>query len=89
MRDATGEITLAVTLVNGDVTIEIRGTGTGIAPEDLPNIFEPFFTRKSRGTGFSLAISKQIVNLHNGKITVTSVRGSGTTVKISLPKNLD
>jgi PAS domain S-box-containing protein len=60
-------------------------TGQGIAPEDLPNIFDPFFTRKVGGTGLGLAISYDIVQHHRGRIEVESQLGRGTTFRIWLP----
>jgi PAS domain S-box-containing protein len=60
-------------------------TGQGIAPQDLPNIFDPFFTRKAGGTGLGLAISYDIVQHHHGRIEVDSKLGHGTTFRIWLP----
>ena len=60
-------------------------TGQGIAPQDLPNIFDPFFTRKAGGTGLGLAISYDIVQHHRGRIEVESEQGRGTTFRIWLP----
>jgi signal transduction histidine kinase len=60
-------------------------TGQGIAREDLPNIFDPFFTRKAGGTGLGLAISYDIVQHHHGRIEVESEPGHGTTFQIWLP----
>jgi len=57
----------------------------GIAPADLPHLFEPFFTRKPTGTGLGLSIVQQIVHDHGGTITVDSHLGLGTTFTICLP----
>ena len=67
--------------------IEIRDTGTGISEENLPRIFVPFFStkREKRGTGLGLHMAKMIVENHNGRIDVTSKKGTGTTVSIALP----
>ena len=67
--------------------ISIKDTGTGIAPEDLPYIFDPFFTRKDSGTGLGLAITHGILNEHGGEIKVSSALGQGTTFEIALPLN--
>jgi len=67
------------------VEIAIRDTGAGIPPDVLENIFQPFFTTKSDGTGLGLAISYGIVQEHDGKITVESRVGKGTTFRIRLP----
>ena len=66
--------------------IEIIDDGRGILPEDLPHVFEPFFTLgKRRGTGLGLAICRNIIELHAGDITLASEPGRGTTVRIWLP----
>jgi nitrogen-specific signal transduction histidine kinase len=65
--------------------IIIKDTGTGIAPDVLPKIFEPLFSTKSFGTGLGLPIVKQIVEDHGGTIAIESELGLGTTVRIDLP----
>jgi signal transduction histidine kinase len=69
------------------IVIEISDTGTGISPEVLPHILEPFFTTKpqGRGTGLGLAICRRIVQEHNGKLEIQSEVGLGTTIRIVLP----
>jgi signal transduction histidine kinase len=68
--------------------IEIRVTdqGSGIEPEHLESIFNPFFTTKPQGVGLGLALVSKIVDEHGGKISVRSEKGMGTTFEISLPK---
>ena len=68
------------------VRIDFTDTGIGIEPEYLPEIFEIFFTLKTTGTGIGLAVTQQIIQMHNGKIEVTSAPRKGTTVTIYLPK---
>lgn len=67
--------------------IGVRDDGTGIAPEILPQIFEPFLTTKEtgKGVGLGLAVSKSIVERHGGSIEVESEFGKGTTFKVELP----
>jgi two-component system, NtrC family, sensor kinase len=67
--------------------IQVRDDGAGIAPDILPQIFEPFLTTKEsgRGVGLGLAISRGIVERHNGRIEVQSELGRGTTFTITLP----
>mgnify|MGYP005841916633 CR=1 FL=1 len=67
------------------VIIRITDTGTGIAPEHLPHLFEPFYTTKPQGTGLGLAISAHIVSQHDGQISVESTPGTGTTFVLTLP----
>ncbi len=66
---------------------EIKDDGKGIAPEDLPRIFEPFFTSKEpgEGTGLGLSTANTAIHNHGGNMTITSRPGEGTTVKILLP----
>jgi signal transduction histidine kinase len=74
------------------IRIIISDTGFGIAPRDLPHIFEPFeftgsaMTRRAGGIGLGLSITKRLVELHGGTIAMTSTLGKGTTVTIVLPK---
>jgi signal transduction histidine kinase len=70
------------------VFIEVADTGTGIAPEDLAKVMEPFFTTKpeGKGTGLGLAICRRIVQEHNGTFEITSAGpGQGATVRLTLP----
>lgn len=81
-----GILTIGTDLMENQVVIRISDTGIGIPPELLPRLFEPFFTHgKSHGTGLGMAIAMSVVTAHAGKISVSSVRGSGTTVEIRLP----
>jgi len=70
-----------------DVQVEVRDDGVGMPPEVLQNMFEPFFTTKEhgRGLGLGLAISRQIVERHQGHIDVKSEPGRGTVFTITLP----
>jgi two-component system NtrC family sensor kinase len=82
-----GQLTISTSpssAING-AWMTFTDTGQGIAKEDLPNIFDPFFTRKAGGTGLGLAISYDIVRHHGGRIEVESERGQGTTFRIWLP----
>jgi signal transduction histidine kinase len=69
------------------VCVEVADTGSGIAEDVLPHIFEPFYTTKKggRGTGLGLAIAARIVDAHHGVMDVTSQEGSGTVFTIRLP----
>ncbi len=80
-----GELTVATAFAEGCVKISIRDTGAGIAVENLPHVFETFFTTKKHGTGLGLAISKRIVEEHRGSIEVQSETGRGATFVVTLP----
>ena len=68
-----------------DVVLSVQDEGTGIAPEDLDGIFQPFRGGFSRGTGLGLSIVRRIIAEYGGEIQVTSERGSGTTVTVRFP----
>ncbi|MDD5671557.1 MAG: PAS domain-containing protein, partial [Candidatus Omnitrophica bacterium] len=65
--------------------IKFEDNGAGIAPEHLSRIREPFYTTKSKGTGLGLAVCDQIINLHKGRMDVTSQQGRGTAFTVFLP----
>jgi two-component system NtrC family sensor kinase len=78
------------TLVNGHVEAVITDSGSGISPEHLKRIYDPFFTTKNipgdkRGTGLGLAVSYGIIQEHAGKIHVESAVGAGTTFHLEFP----
>jgi signal transduction histidine kinase len=69
----------------GELSLSVGDTGAGIAPDDLPHVFDRFYKSKdSRGSGLGLAIAKQLVVAHGGAIDVTSELGKGTTVRFTL-----
>lgn len=66
--------------------IVVRDSGEGIAPADLPQIFDRFYKSEgSEGTGLGLTIAKNLVAAHGGEIRAESVVGSGTTIRFTLP----
>jgi signal transduction histidine kinase len=81
-----GELTIATeTTESGQLRIQIRDTGAGIALENIGRLFEPFFTTKKNGTGLGLAISQRIVSEHGGGISAKSEVNKGSTFTILLP----
>ena len=83
-----GEITIVTDNPDEEhIRVEIRDTGSGINPQDLPHIFEPFFSTKqnSSGIGLGLSIVHGIVENHKGRIEVTSEPGKGTTMTLTFP----
>jgi signal transduction histidine kinase len=89
--DAAAPVTLRAELDGGRVRLVVRDRGIGIAPDDLPRLFTPFFrTERSRsraagGTGLGLVLAQRIVEAHGGTIAVASAPGEGTTVTVALP----
>lgn len=94
-----GSIVIGTWINHDDAVIEISDTGSGIRPDDRKNIFAPFFTTKSQGTGLGLAVTHKIIQEHDGRINFESVckeerdealgLRSGTTFRIYLPLKED
>ena len=88
---AGGSVAISGTVQGGFLRVQVRDTGVGIRPEDLPRIYDEFFraedtrTREIRGTGLGLAITRKIVESHQGRIEVESMPGAGTTFTVFLP----
>ncbi|HEX5773763.1 MAG TPA: ATP-binding protein [Geomobilimonas sp.] len=80
-----GRIEVRTGLHEGMAAITVADSGPGIPAEDIPLIFEPFFTRKGAGTGLGLSITQRIVEEHHGRISVQSSAGQGTSFTILLP----
>jgi PAS domain S-box-containing protein len=79
---------LVISLRNEDdaLVIEIEDNGCGIDEEDLPYLYNPFFTKKNYGTGLGLTQVKKIIDQHDGEIEIKSKKGEGTRFIITLPK---
>ncbi|MBI4859857.1 MAG: hypothetical protein HY815_06285 [Candidatus Riflebacteria bacterium] len=80
-----GTLTFATARAGKDVELSVRDTGSGIAPEARKKLFSLFFSTKEHGVGLGLPIVKRLVEDHGGEITVESVPGAGTTMRIRLP----
>ena len=81
-----GSISIRLSNVEtNSVKVEITDSGRGIAVQDIPKVFEPYFSTKETGTGLGLAIVKKAIDDHGGSISVSSKEGSGTTFTIILP----
>ena len=86
-----GTVTLRIEGIDGIVGLEVRDTGAGIPPDQLPYVFEKFYQASNQeaaaqiGTGLGLAIAKQIVVAHGGEVAVESTVGVGTSFYITLP----
>ena len=70
----------------GAAVIEFHDSGPGIPAENLDKLFDPFFTTKPKGLGLGLPLARRIVERMNGRLTLRSLPGEGTTVTIELPK---
>lgn len=79
-----GKLVISSRQSDTGILIVITDSGHGISPDDMQKIYEPFFTTKARGTGLGLALSKKIIEEHNGSIDIKS-SGAGTTVTMVLP----
>jgi len=86
-----GGVALSVAHVETELVISVRDEGSGIPPKDQARVFERFYrvdkarSREQGGTGLGLALVKHIVNLHQGRVTLESAVGQGTTFRIVLP----
>lgn len=88
MEEEGGVLTVSTSFDEAYIRIRVEDTGCGIPEENLPRIFEPFFSTKEtgKGTGLGLAIVAQIVEDHHGKIEVDTVEKEGTAITVSLPR---
>ncbi len=83
--DTQGRITVAMEARKLSAAIVVADNGRGIAPEHLPNIFRPFYTTKSNGTGLGLSLARRIIEQHQGTLDVVSKVGQGTEFTVLLP----
>jgi two-component system sensor histidine kinase HydH len=81
-----GTVEVRVSREDRSLVYAIRDHGPGIADADLEHIFEPFFTRRVRGTGLGLAVARRLVDLHGGTITASNATGGGAVFRVSLPR---
>jgi two-component system sensor histidine kinase AtoS len=82
-----GRIVLATArTAPGRVVITVADNGSGIPPEHLEKVFDPFFSTKPGGTGLGLAVVQRIIGAHGGEVSIDSEAGKGTTVTIRLPE---
>lgn len=82
-----GDLQIQLRPANAHLEIEFTDTGCGILPENMDQIFEPYFSTKETGIGLGLPLTKKIIEEHGGQIGVLSQVGSGTTFALSLPRN--
>jgi len=86
-----GSVTVAMSPAPGGISLSVADTGSGIAAEHLPRIFERFYradtgrARESGGTGLGLAIVRHLVEAHGGRVEARSIAGTGTTITMFFP----
>ncbi|MEV4321160.1 HAMP domain-containing sensor histidine kinase [Microbispora rosea] len=86
-----GTVSVLARRADGDVVIDVSDTGSGIAPHDLPLVFERFWrveksrSRRSGGSGLGLPIARKLAEAHGGSLSATSVVGEGSTFTLRLP----
>jgi signal transduction histidine kinase len=82
---AGGSVSIALNKIGSAYEISFRDSGSGITPDNLQRIFEPFYTTKKDGTGLGLAVTRKIIEAHGGRLDIESEAGRGTTVSVNLP----
>jgi len=80
-----GDLTVSAAAQDDDLVLKITDTGCGIPPEQMHNLFTPFFTTKPGGTGLGLTICRGLITQHQGEISIESEVNSGNTCAIRLP----
>jgi signal transduction histidine kinase len=83
--DGAGTVRVEIGSLVGYASVAISDTGRGISPQNLPNIFRPFYTTRGDGTGLGLSLAQRIVEDHHGRIEVSSVVGQGSRFTVLLP----
>jgi two-component system, OmpR family, sensor histidine kinase BaeS len=85
-----GLVAAAVAADDGIVRVDVRDTGAGIAPEDLPHVFERFYRGRDEegreGAGLGLAVAKELVEAMGGTVEARSIAGEGSCFTIRLPR---
>lgn len=82
-----GKLTIIFTPEENYLNVVIADSGSGIEETDLPRIYDPYFTSKPAGTGLGLAVVQKIMEAHQGRVRVESVKDSGTKVYLSFPSS--
>ncbi len=80
-----GSLSIALNRLEDALEIAVSDTGEGIRQENLPRIYDPYYTSKPAGTGLGLAVAQKIMDAHGGAIEVESREGAGTRVTLRFP----
>ncbi|QWR76487.1 sensor histidine kinase [Candidatus Magnetomonas plexicatena] len=83
--EGQGALKVNIATTDHEAIVKVSDTGKGMDPDDVERVFEPFFTKKGKGTGLGLFITYNIVKNYKGDITIESAPGTGTTFTITLP----
>jgi signal transduction histidine kinase len=83
--EGAGTVQVEIARRDNCASVVVSDTGRGISPQNLPNIFRPFYTTKGDGTGLGLSLAHRIVEDHHGRIEVSSVMGNGSKFTVLLP----
>ncbi len=83
--EGAGTVRVEIASLETFATVAVSDSGRGISPQNLPNIFRPFYTTKGNGTGLGLSLARRIVEDHHGRIEVSSVVGTGSRFTVLLP----
>ncbi len=83
--DRGGRVEIRACCRDGRLEVEVADDGCGIAPENTPRLFQPYFTTKPHGTGLGLFVTRKLVADHGGEVAFESRPGGGTTFRVTLP----
>lgn len=83
-----GEVKVITRMMNEHVELDVVDWGRGITPQDLENVFKPFYTTRHSGTGLGLSITREIVERHGGRLEVESSVGKGSRFTVVLPREV-
>jgi two-component system sensor histidine kinase HydH len=83
---AGGPVTVRIAGEGRRLVLEVSDKGPGVPPEEREKIFEPFFTKKTRGTGLGLAVARRVVEAHGGTISVGDAPGGGAMFRVEIPE---
>ena len=81
-----GVLLIRLKSTENEIVVSINDTGKGMSDEELGELFKPFYTSKKNTIGFGLVYAKQVVEAHSGSIRISSEKGKGTSVIVTVPR---
>jgi signal transduction histidine kinase len=81
-----GVLSINVVSSENEISVSINDTGRGMSEEELADLFQPFYTNKENAIGFGLVYARQVIEAHSGSITISSEKGKGTSVTVTIPR---